>query len=194
MILATGGFACGATSTRSRSSSWACRSASCVETMPIWAPSGPTRRTCADRIRSFIRGSAETPHHLPSEEKAPGASRCLQWNTANRCEKYRCGSVGCRGSEPPRVPNLDGPNVGGLLALGAVDDVELDRLTLGERAVSLALDRGEVNEHVVLSFTRDEAEALLVAEPLDGALLCQPMPPVACLASRAARARRRRGA
>src|SRR4029453_5237782 len=64
-------------------------------------------------------------------------------------------------------------DVGRLLALRAVDDVELDRLALREGLVPLALDRGEVDEHVVLPLARDEPEALLVAEPLHGALLCQ---------------------
>src|SRR5659263_741017 len=57
MILQTGGRASGATSTRSRSASWARRSASSTRTMPTCSPLGPTRRTSATRIRSLMRGS-----------------------------------------------------------------------------------------------------------------------------------------
>src|SRR6478752_2653873 len=71
MILHTGGSACGATSTRSRSSARAWFSASRVSTTPICWPSAPTRRTCGDRILSLILGSVETPHH-PFVEKGTG--------------------------------------------------------------------------------------------------------------------------
>jgi len=56
--LATGGRAVGATSTKSRSASWANRSASSIETIPTCSPAGPTSRTSGTRMRSFIRGSA----------------------------------------------------------------------------------------------------------------------------------------
>src|SRR5579859_1053782 len=58
MSLATGGREVGAISTRSRSDSWARRSASWIETIPTCWPSGPTRRTSGTRIRSLMRGSA----------------------------------------------------------------------------------------------------------------------------------------
>ena len=48
----------GATSTRSRSASWASRSASPMATMPTCSPLGPTSRTSGTRIRSLMRGSA----------------------------------------------------------------------------------------------------------------------------------------
>ena len=57
MILATGGFELGATSTRSRSASCARRMAWSMLTTPICSPAGPTRRTSGTRIRSFVRGS-----------------------------------------------------------------------------------------------------------------------------------------
>src|SRR5690606_5033731 len=57
MSLATGGRASGATSTRSRSASWARRSASSTRTTPTCSPPGPTRRTSGTRMRSLIRGS-----------------------------------------------------------------------------------------------------------------------------------------
>jgi len=47
----------GATSTRSRSASWASLSASLMATIPTCSPFGPTRRTSGTRMRSLIRGS-----------------------------------------------------------------------------------------------------------------------------------------
>ena len=55
MIRQTGGLAIGATSTRSRSSSRARRSASGTALIPSWSPSGPMRRTSRARMRSLIR-------------------------------------------------------------------------------------------------------------------------------------------
>src|ERR1051325_2917842 len=79
MIRHTGGWASGATSTRSRSSSRDLLSASSIVTMPIWVPSDPTRRTCGARILSFTRGSTETSHHLLGEKR-----RAPSWAGAQR--------------------------------------------------------------------------------------------------------------
>src|ERR1700744_2622043 len=57
MILQTGGFAFGATATRSRSASAATRSASSIRTMPTCSPPGPINRTSGTRMRSLTRGS-----------------------------------------------------------------------------------------------------------------------------------------
>ena len=57
-----------------------------------------------------------------------------------------------------------------LRALGALDDVELHALVLVERAVAVGLDGGVVDEHVLPAVHGDEAVALLVVEPLHGAL------------------------
>src|SRR5690349_7388898 len=55
-------------------------------------------------------------------------------------------------------------------ALGTMDDVELNALTLGERAEATALNRGMMDEAVLLTtFGRDKAKALRVVEPLHGA-------------------------
>src|SRR5262249_12730486 len=48
-------------------------------------------------------------------------------------------------------------------------DVELDALTLVERAIALTLNRREVDEHIRLVFPSDEPVALLRAEPLHSA-------------------------
>ena len=65
---------------------------------------------------------------------------------------------------------LNGLNVRGLSALRALHDLELNTLTLGQRLVTLLGDRGEVDEDVLPTLTLDEPIALLVREPLDGAL------------------------
>jgi hypothetical protein len=51
-------------------------------------------------------------------------------------------------------------------ALLALLDVELYRLALDQRLTTLALNLGVVREHVGLTRDLDEAEALLVVEPL----------------------------
>src|SRR5207237_8136246 len=52
-------------------------------------------------------------------------------------------------------------------ALLALHDVELDPLALGQRLEALCLDRGVVNEAVLLAVLGcDEAETLRVVEPL----------------------------
>src|SRR6185436_17354256 len=65
---------------------------------------------------------------------------------------------------------LDGRHVRGLSALGALHDLELDALTLGQRLVALPRDRGEVDEDVLPTGALDEAVTLLVRKPLHGAL------------------------
>src|SRR5206468_10577932 len=65
---------------------------------------------------------------------------------------------------------LRGLHVRGLGALGALDDFERHALAFGQRLVALHRDRGKVDEHVVATLTLDEAVALLVREPLHGAL------------------------
>src|ERR1700675_975996 len=67
-------------------------------------------------------------------------------------------------------------DVRGLSALGALHDLELNSLTLGQRLVPLLRDGGEVNEDVLATLTLDESVALLVRKPLHGAL-SQRLPP-----------------
>src|SRR5687767_9337844 len=56
-------------------------------------------------------------------------------------------------------------------ALLALDDVELDLLTLGEGLVALGLDGGVMDEAVLLTIgPGDEPETLFRVEPLDGTL------------------------
>src|SRR5687767_15347089 len=186
MIRHTGGFSCGATSTRSRSNSWARRSASCVDTIPICAPSGPTRRTSGERIRSLMRASIETPHHL--------REICAGWTVTvgasgkdpDPCSrKYRGWWGWCRylvRHDPdgggahlafPRgdlVGLLHRPDVRGLLSLRSINDLELHLLALVQGPVSVTLDGREMDEDVVAIGTGDEPVSLLVAEPFDRTL------------------------
>src|SRR5918992_1698746 len=68
-------------------------------------------------------------------------------------------------AKPDRV--LDHSHVGCLWALRAFAELVLDLRALGERTESVALDGGEVHERVLAALIGgDEAEALLVAEPL----------------------------
>src|SRR5207248_5831319 len=71
---------------------------------------------------------------------------------------------------------LDRLDVRGLSALGALHDLELNTLTFGQRLVTLLGDRREVHEDVFATLTLDEPIALLVREPLHGAL-SQRLPP-----------------
>ena len=61
-------------------------------------------------------------------------------------------------------------DVRGLSALGALHDLELHLLPLGEGLVAVHRDRGEVDEDVLATLTLDEPVTLLVREPLNGAL------------------------
>src|SRR5438552_7209798 len=200
MMRHTGGWACGATSTRSRSSSLARDRASCSETMPICWPSAPTIQTWGARTRSLMRGSREIRHHLVVPERTRAGGWALKADrrvrTTSQGSEYRERPLTRLGrpSEPRRAsPPPSGPgckrrasaearlhwigrrrrasrrlDVGCLLALRPVHDVELNLLTLREGAVAVADDRREVNEDVIALRGRDEAIALLVAEPLDG--------------------------
>src|SRR5690349_4362138 len=71
---------------------------------------------------------------------------------------------------------LDRLNVRGLSALGALHDLELNTLTFGQRLVTLLGNSGEVDEDILATLALDEPIALLVREPLHGAL-SQRLPP-----------------
>src|SRR5450759_2673168 len=72
---------------------------------------------------------------------------------------------------PPRrlsqTATLGLRNVLGRGALGALHDVELHRITLGQRLEAVTLDRAVMHEAIFLSIVRgDKAKALRVVEPL----------------------------
>src|SRR5262249_42149540 len=70
----------------------------------------------------------------------------------------------------PKGKSLDRDDVRRLQALLALHDLEFDSLALGQRLVPVHRDRREVNEHVLPLLPLDESVALLVREPLHGAL------------------------
>ena len=57
-------------------------------------------------------------------------------------------------------------NVGGLQALGAADDLKLDRLAVAQRAIAIRDDRGEMDENVLPGLALDETKALAGIKPL----------------------------
>jgi hypothetical protein len=65
--------------------------------------------------------------------------------------------------------------VASLLAFGAIDDLEFDRLTFLERPEPIALDCREVDEHVRPAVTFNETVTLGVVEPLP--YVHRPFPP-----------------
>lgn len=70
----------------------------------------------------------------------------------------------------PNAESSDDANVLGLFTLAAGGHVELDPLTLVEGLVSITLNVGVVNEHIVATLPGDEAETLFTVEKLDRAL------------------------
>src|SRR5271165_2389417 len=104
--------------------------------------------------------------------------RIIKQNTFDRknLDKKPPGAPGATGNTRGPI-NRPGPRLcdlevlgGRLAAIG--DEFVLDHLSLVEGAQAGALDRGDVDEHVLVSRRRpDEAVALSRIEPFDGALL-----------------------
>src|SRR6476469_7284512 len=97
------------------------------------------------------------------------------WDKHKGPDVIRRGPHGClKGQACSLVvlrPRSESANVLRLRALGTLRDVELDLLVLVEGLVALRLDSRVVHENVVAAvLLRNEAEALLGVEPLDGAL------------------------
>jgi len=61
-------------------------------------------------------------------------------------------------------------DVGGLQALRAFGDLELDLVALGEALEALGLDGAVVDEDILTALDLDEAVTLRIVEPLDRAL------------------------
>src|ERR1041384_2782152 len=104
----------------------------------------------------------------------PFASRA--WGRRNGTEKepaWRRLFFNCRGSA------FDRADVRCLTAFRPLGDLELDRLAFAQRTVAVAGDAAVMDENVLAVLLRDEAEALLVAEPLDGSAHVSPPSSVA---------------
>src|SRR4051794_1046029 len=90
-------------------------------------------------------------------------------------------------SQPAEAEQLDGADADGLGALGPGLGAVLDPRALGERAEAVGLDVGVVDEEVLARLVRrDEAEALLIAEPLHDALCHVSLPTCSVLPTREA--------
>src|SRR5579872_4143342 len=89
MIRHTGGEAWGATSTRSRSSSWAIANASGRGFIPSCRPSGSTSRTSRARILSLILGSLTDGAFVIGHHSSRKADVCLL-TTDTRPQGMRC--------------------------------------------------------------------------------------------------------
>ena len=86
--------------------------------------------------------------------------------TARRRKKARRTGLSHTGASAGLFGRAD---VGSLLALRAIDDVEGHFLVLGQGLETIALNSGEVSEEVFTTFGRgDETETLGVVEPLNG--------------------------
>jgi len=66
--------------------------------------------------------------------------------------------------------SLENLNVLSLPALGALNDVELDRLAFLKRTEAVRLDRGEVNEYVLTTLAAQKTKTLSIVKPLDCSL------------------------
>src|SRR5688500_17601774 len=121
------------------------------------------------RVPPVRRAPARSPYMSPR-------TVCSTKGRTNQTRKVHCQKLqgpppGSPVGAPPKCWRSDGAHVLGLGTLGALGDLELDALVLLEGLVALHLDRGEVHEDVVAAaLLRNEAEALLGVEPLDGAL------------------------
>ena len=62
--------------------------------------------------------------------------------------------------------DLEGLDVRGLQALGALGHFEFNRLAIIQRLVAISHDRGEMDENVLTALALDEPEALAGIEPL----------------------------
>src|SRR2546430_9816645 len=134
----------------------------------IGQPKYRRKMTAAGRSRQPVDSISSLPSRLTSG--ASGAGSPGPRRVASR------GGILPRWSAPPAgelsprraLPLADDPDVLRLGALGAVDDLKLDALSLVQvllagRAIG---DRAEVHEHVGPGFLRDETESLVGVEPL----------------------------
>src|SRR5262245_21026533 len=107
-------------------------------------------------VQDFVSGNCHRSYGSSPRRRAPcrePATTSKRVRSARRCDDVR-----------------------GLGTLGTLDDLELHTLAFGQGLEAVHRDRGEVDEDVVPTLALDEAVALLVRKPLDGALLhyCPP--------------------
>src|SRR3954462_10395446 len=106
---------------------------------------------------------APTPHDIDAPLRLPTRARCVGMRWTARFDAPSAGG-------PSRTTSrLERGDVDGLGPLVARLGVEGDPRTLSQRLEAVGVDAGVVNEEVLATVVRrDEAEALVVVEPLDG--------------------------
>src|SRR5436309_12513268 len=129
----------------------------------------------ADWLERWRRSDASVPGDVSADHRAAFAARIPRlaqfWSTGEQAWWRAEPSPGC---PPPvtapgcRSARLEGHHVLRSRALLALHHVELDLGALAKRLVTLALDGAVMTEDVLAAVvTGDEAEALVVGEPLD---------------------------
>src|SRR5579872_3013417 len=148
MILATGGSACAATSTRSSpfDSAWA--SASFVALIPSCAPSSSINRTRGTRMFSLIRvwgtGRTGSTNRLGLKDVSPSCWFLLQTTKTAACKQRPRSSSSCDSVEPPRSSALEVRRQVPLLLAGLQATKFLEQRRKGFRGLlSPALPDGE---------------------------------------------------
>ena len=58
-------------------------------------------------------------------------------------------------------------DVAGLGSFGSLFNIELDLLAFLQVAITIALNSGEMDEHILAAFALDEAETLITVKPLN---------------------------
>lgn len=118
--------------------------------------------------RSTLAGPTRCERILPTLASRSG------WFT--QFENENPGVVVRAGVNLPMCTKSDFAHVGGLWAFRAFYDFKLHPITLSQGTESFAFDRGVVDEYVLSTLLRDEAEPLAVVEPLDGTFRHDPLP------------------
>jgi hypothetical protein len=132
------------------------------------------RRDLAAARRFFTRALQPTPRPVEvTTDRAPAYVGVLEEllpaarHVTDRYENNRI-EAGAPPRRPVRGASTNDVYARGLRALLPLFDVEAHALPLVQRLVALALDRGEVHEHICpATVYRDEAVALVGVEPLD---------------------------
>jgi len=131
---------------------------------------GPTRRhRSPGRSRVGSSHARTARRRRPGRGSAPSFPECV----AGVPERYRprgARAAGVRPGGPRRRAVSEWADVLCLVALLAATNVELDPLAFLQGLVPLTLNRGEVDEHIISLFPRDEPVTLVRVEELDRTL------------------------
>src|SRR5204863_2948181 len=138
---------------------------------------GTSERSSSETFETASRMSLSCPSsRSTSSSRSSRRARCATCRSCSRSiaisfdPPKKKGPLAGALSTLVRRGSLDRYDVGRLRALVALNDFELHPLAFGQRLVAVPCDRREVDEDVVAALALDEAVALLVREPLYGAL------------------------